>query len=350
MREINPGAVNGRPTLADVAREAGVSLKTASRVVNNERYVRTVLREQVAGAVQKLGYRSNDLARHLVLQTTRTIGLVIADISNPFYGACALGVMRVARRHGYTVVLNASDEGVHAERDYVALLVQQRVAGLLLVPAPGDHTYLTTEISRGLRIVALDRPLQGLENDCAIVENEPGAFAATDHLIQHGRRRIAFLGGSESIFTYAMRLEGYRRAMAAAGAAEMINLVNPTVEGALADTRRLLTGRHRPDAILCVNNRVTVGALTALVQMGVTIPDELALVGFDDFELADVFHPPLTMVRQPAIALGMNAATLLIDRIEGRETGAPRTIVLPVELMIRDSCGSHDDFRSPGAA
>jgi len=130
----------------------------------------------------------------------------------------------------------------------------------------------------------------------------------------------------------------------------MINLVNPTVEGALADTRRLLTGRHRPDAILCVNNRVTVGALTALVQMGVTIPDELALVGFDDFELADVFHPALTMVRQPAIALGMNAATLLIDRIEGRETGAPRTIVLPVELMIRDSCGSHDDFRSPGAA
>jgi LacI family transcriptional regulator len=328
-----------------VAREADVSLKTASRVLNNERYVRPQVRSRVEDAIRRLGYRSNDLARTLKLGTTRTIGLVVADISNPFYGSCAQGVALVARRRGYTVLLSASDEGLEAEREYVELLVRQRIAGLLVVPAAGDHSYLASERSRGLPIVALDRPLEGLENDCVLVENEAGARAMTEHLLGHGRRRIALLSGSTDIYTYAMRVEGYRRAMEAAGVPEMIRVIDATVDGAAEATVALMSGAERPDSICCVNNRVTVGVLGTLGRLGISVPDELAVIGFDDFELSDVVRPRLTMVRQPAIELGEHAATLLIDRIEGLESGPPRALTLPVEVMIRDSCGSHEGVR-----
>jgi LacI family transcriptional regulator len=343
MDRQNEGSLN-RPTLKDVAREANVSLKTASRVLNDERYVRPQVRSRVKDAITRLGYRSNDLARTLKLGTTRTIGLVIADISNPFYASCAQGVARVARQRGYSVVLSASDEGLQAEREYVELLVRQRIAGLLLVPAAGDHSYLESERSRGLPIVALDRPLTGLDSDCVLVENEAGARAMTEHLIAHGRRRIALLSGSLDIYTYAMRLQGYRLAMAAAGVPEMIRMIDPTVEGAAAATVELMSEPEPPDSICCVNNRVTVGVLGALGRLGISIPDDLAVIGFDDFELSDVVRPRLTMVRQPSIDLGMSAATLLIDRIEGLESGPPRAVTLPVDVMIRDSCGPHEGF------
>ena len=342
------GGSISRPTLKDVAREANVSLKTASRVLNDERYVRPEVRKRVQAAIVSLGYRSNDLARTLKLGTTRTIGLVIADISNPFYAAFAQGVARIARRRGYTVVLSASDEGLPAEREYVELLVRQRIAGLLVVPAAGDHSYLGSERSRGLPIVAVERPLEGLDNDCVLVENEAGARAMTAHLIGHGRRRIALLSGSPDIYTYAMRLRGYRLAVESAGCPQIIRLISPTIEGAAEATVALMSETEPPDAICCVNNRITVGVLGALRRLGMSVPDELAVVGFDDFELSDVVRPGLTMVRQPAVELGTTAATLLIDRIEGIESGPPRAITLPVELMVRDSCGSHNGFAMDG--
>jgi LacI family transcriptional regulator len=331
-----------RPTLKDVAREANVSQKTASRVLNDERYVRPEVRDRVKEAILRLGYRSNDVARTLKLGTTRTIGLVIADISNPFYASCAQGVARVARRRGYSVVLSASDEGLQEEREYVELLVRQRIAGLLLVPAAGDHGYLSSERSRGLPIVALDRPLVGVDSDCVIVENEAGMRAMTAHLVAHGCRRIAILCGSPDIYTYGTRLQGYRRALKTAGIDERVRIINPTVEGATAATLELMSEPDPPDSICCVSNRVTVGVLAALVRLGVSVPDDLAVIGFDDFELSDVVRPRVTMVRQPAIELGMRAATLLIDRVEGLESGPPRTVTLPVKLMIRDSCGTHE--------
>ncbi len=337
----NEGSLN-RPTLKDVAREADVSLKTASRVLNDERYVRPEVRGRVKDAILRLGYRSNDLARTLKLGTTRTIGLVIADISNPFYASCAQGVARVARRRGYTVLFSGSDEGLQAEREYVELLVRQRIAGLLVVPAAGDHSYLASERSRGLPIVALDRPLDGFDNDCVLVENEAGARAMTAHLLEHGHRRIAILSGSPDIYTYAMRLQGYRHAMEASGFPEMVRMIDPTVEGAAAATVELMSGPDRPDSICCVNNRVTVGVLGVLGRLGIAVPEELAVIGFDDFELSDVVRPRLSMVRQPAVGLGERAATLLIDRIEGIESGPPRVVTLPVEVMIRDSCGPHE--------
>ena len=331
-----------RPTLDDVAKEANVSQKTASRVLNNEKYVRPEVRHRVEEAILRLGYRSNDLARTLKLGATRTIGLVVTDISNPFYAACALGVARVARRRGYTVLLSSSDEGLPAEREYVELLVRQRIAGLIVVPAAGDHSYLASEQARGLPIVALDRPLVGLETDCILSENEAGARAMTAHLLEHGRRRIALLCGSPDIYTYAMRLQGYRRAMEAAGAPEIIRFITPTVEGAAEATVKLMSEPVRPDSICCVNNRVTVGVLGALGRLGITVPDDLAVIGFDDFELGDVVRPRLSVVRQPAIEIGMQAATLLIGRIEGLESGPPRAVTLPVEVAIRDSCGPHE--------
>jgi LacI family transcriptional regulator len=340
---VKPALANAaRPTLKDVAREANVSQKTASRVLNEERYVRPEVRDRVKDAIGRLGYRSNDVARTLKLGTTRTIGLVIADISNPFYAACAQGVARVARQRGYSVILSASDEGLQAEREYVELLVRQRIAGLLLVPAAGDHSYLSSERSRGLPVVALDRPLVGIDSDAVLVENEAGMLAMTAHLVAHGCRRIAILSGSPDIYTYSTRLQGYRRALEAAGIAERIRIIDPTVEGATAATMELMSEPDPLDSICCVSNRVTVGVLAALGRLGISVPDDLAVIGFDDFELSDVVRPRVTMVRQPANELGMRAASLLIDRIEGYEDGPPRVVTLPVELMVRDSCGHHE--------
>ncbi len=345
---MKPALANSaRPTLKDVAREARVSQKTASRVLNEEKYVRPEVRDRVKEAILRLGYRSNDVARTLKLGTTRTIGLVIADIANPFFAACAQGVARVARQRGYSVLLSASDEGLEAEREYVELLVRQRIAGLLLVPTAGDHSYLSSERGRGLPIVALDRPLLGLDSDAVLVENEVGMRAMTAHLVAHGCRRIAILSGPTDIYTYATRLQGYRAALDAAGIPERVRIIEPTVEGASAATVELMSEPDRPDAICCVSNRVTIGVLAALGRLGASVPDDLAVIGFDDFELSDVVRPRVTMVHQPANELGMRAAALLIDRIEGREDGPARAVTLPVELMIRDSCGHHGSLDDP---
>jgi len=317
-----------------------VSIKTVSRVVNDEREVNPETAARVAEVLSRLGYRPNELARSLKGQRSRTIGLMIADISNPFYADCAKAVEEVARSHGYAVFLCASAEDVEVEREYVGLLARRRVDGLLLVPAADGHEHLREEQDAGLPIVALDRPAEGLSADTVIVKNRTGAREATQHLIRvHGHERIAFVGADEHQYTTRMRLDGYREALEEAGLEEIARTRAPDIASAARATRELMGSPEPPTAVFAANNLVTVGVLQALEQSGLRVPDDVALVGFDDFELAAVLSPRLTLVRQPAAELGRRAASLLFDRLEGRLPPEPRRVVLETELVVRESCG-----------
>ena len=339
----SPGRSAGRPTLRDVAREAEVSIKTVSRVVNGEPAVSPATEARVREVVTRMGYRPNQLARSLQGRRSRTIGLMIADVSNPFYAGCVKAVEETARERGYAVMLCASDEDAAIEREYVGLLTQRRVDGLLLVPAADGHEYLEEEQAAGLPIVALDRPVDGISTDSVLVQNRTGTLKAVEHLIQvHGHRLIAFIGGGEHLYTTRKRLQGYREALEAAGLEELCRVGAVDIASAARATRELMELPKLPTAIFAVNNLITVGVLQALERAGMRVPEDVALIGFDDFELAAVLHPRLTLVRQPAMELGRQAAMLLFDRLEGRQPQKPRRLVLETELIVRESCGCKD--------
>ncbi len=322
--------------MADVARAAGVSLKTVSRVVNEESGVRPETAALVQEAIARLGFRRNDMARALRRgQRSRTVGLVIEDVSNPFYSAITRGVEEVARRGGTLVIAGSSDEDADRERELVHLLCERRVEGLLIVPAGADHRYLLPELEHGTRAVFIDRPPGLIEADVVLLDNLGGARRAVEHLLAHGHRRIALIGDEPSIFTTVERARGYRQALEAAGARideSLIRLGAHDAEAAARTTRELLALPEPPTAVFSANNRITVGALAALSASG----EPVALVGFDDFELAELLALPTTVVAYDPAELGRQAAELLSRRLAG-DHGPPERVVLPTSLVARGS-------------
>ncbi len=329
----------GRVTLRDVAQEAGVSIKTVSRVVNREPLVNSETAARVAEIAERLGYRPNELARSLKGKASRTIGLIIADISNPFFADVCQAVEQVARQRGYSVVLCASGEDVEAEQEYVGILTSRRVDGLLLVPAPEGHGYLKKEQAAGLPIVALDRPAEGIETDVVMVENRSAAREATEHLIGRKHRRIAFVGDDQRIFTARERLEGYMEALKAAELEPIYKLGVGSISSAEKATESLLALPNRPTAFFAGNSVMTAGVLCAVEKAELRIPEDMAFVGFDDFELLSILRSNLTLVRQPTRELGRKAAELLFDRLDGKAHPETQHLILPTELVIRESSG-----------
>jgi LacI family transcriptional regulator len=323
--------------MVDVARLAGVSLKTVSRVVNHEAGVRPETESRVRGAVEALGYRANDIARNLRRgRPSATIGLVIEDVRNPFYSAVARAVEQVARDHGYVVVIANSDEDAAAERKAAASLLERRVGGLLIVPAGRDHAYLRNEVRLGTPVVFMDRPADSIDADEVLLDNAGGARQAAEHLLARGHRRIAVVADSPDIVTIAERLSGYRRTVEAAGLTVDETLIRTglhDVRDAEAATVRLLALSDPPTAIFATNNRGCVGALRAL-HVRSEERSRAALVGFDDFELADLLQ--VTVVRHDPHEMGRWAADLLFARLSGDES-PPQRIVLPTELVVRAS-------------
>jgi LacI family transcriptional regulator len=328
-----------RVTLRDVALEAGVSIKTVSRVVNREPDVNATTAVRVAEVMKRLGYRPNELARSLKGQRSRTIGLVISDISNPFMATCAQAIEGVAREHGHALILCDSHADLRTEGTYVGLLTQRQVDGLLLVPAHGHNDHLKTEQQAGLPVVALDRPAEGVQTDTVLIQNRAGARGATEHLIWHGHERIAFVGDVRHFYTARKRLEGYKEALEAAHLKPLHSLGAHSIEQGEAATKGFLNAPHRPTALFAANILTALGALRAIEHLGLRIPEDLALIGFDDFALAAVLRPRFTLVHQPAAELGRRAAEMLFDRLEGRGRPEPRRLVLPTELVVRESCG-----------
>ncbi|MGH2662677.1 MAG: LacI family DNA-binding transcriptional regulator [Actinomycetota bacterium] len=320
--------------MVDVARAAGVSLKTVSRVVNDEPGVGAERAARVREVIAALGYRPNDLARSLRRrQRAATAGLVIEDVRNPFYSTIARAVEEVAREHRHMLIVGNSDEDPVAERKLVGTLLERRVSGLLLVPAGRDHSYLQEEVSRGTPVVFMDRPPGNLEADAVLIDNVGGARAATRHLLNGGHRRIGVVGDPPTIHTIAERVAGFQEAFATSDIPVDESLIRVGARDVLeaeTATRELLLLPDPPTAIFATNNRASVGAVRAIRGVG----GRAALVGFDDFELADLLS--VTVVRHDAREMGRQAARLLFSRLGGDER-PPRTIVLPTELVIRGS-------------
>lgn len=323
-----------RPTMADVARLAGVSLKTASRVLNGEPHVADHTAAKVQTAADQLGFRPNVIARELRLGArSTTVGLVIGDVANPFYARLARGVERRLRAEGLQLVTASSDEDPDAERALTSEMLERRVRALLLVTCLPDHAHLERERRLGVPVAFLDRPPQGIVADVVALDNDGGARAATHHLLAQGHRRIGLVGDLSRLTTHRERVAGFAAAMTGAGVGDWEALVRTDShdsDAAQAAVRDLLALPEPPTALFTTNNRITVGALRALVG----VADPPALVGFDDFELADLLG--VTVVAHRPEEMGRLGAEVLLARLAGAENPAATTR-LPVELVRRGS-------------
>ncbi|GAA2265863.1 LacI family DNA-binding transcriptional regulator [Nonomuraea roseoviolacea subsp. roseoviolacea] len=317
--------------MKDVASAAGVALKTVSRVVNGEPGVHPATAERVREAIDRLGYSRNESARVLRAGRTSTVGLVIEDLADPFYSVLGRAVEDVVIGAGCLLLSASSSEDPARERELVRTFCARRVDGLIMVPAGHDHSYLRQELEAGTPAVFADRPPgPGLDVDTVLCDNAGGAVLATRHLLAHGHRRIAFLGDDPSIFTAARRLHGYRSAMGHLYDERLVAMRTPTPGSVRADLERMLSLDRPPTALFTGNGRLTVTALRALEGR------PLALAGFDDFELADLLTPGVTVVAQDPAGMGRIAAELLFRRLSG-EDDPPRHVTLPVRLIPRGS-------------
>jgi LacI family transcriptional regulator len=335
------------PTVADVARAAGVGAITVSRVVNETSYVSLEKQKKIRAAINKLGYRPNQAARILKGQRAKIIGLIIPDLADLFFGKCASAIEGYASARGYMTLIVASKRNQEFQENEVAMMVGQKVAGLVIVPSlPSESLRQLSET--GVPIVALDRPLQGVVADEVVVENLGGAQTAVDHLIWHGHKRIACLGYDKSSYSISHRILGYTNAMQMARLKPEIHDEIETLDDTLRLVRRWKKAQDRPTAIFSLNNVATRNLLHALREVDLAIPEKMALIGFDDLELGSLLSPSLTVVRQPAANLGIQAARILFERIgvtTAPESGFGIKLVLPVEFVIRCSCGCHSSIK-----
>jgi LacI family transcriptional regulator len=322
--------------MQDVAEHAGVSLKTVSRVVNLEPGVRSAVQRRVEESIAALGFRRNVIAHSLRTgHRIGTIALVVADLLNPFYSAVAKAVEGVGERHNAVIIIGSSGEDAGREREIVTNLLRRPVDGLIVVPAGDDHRYLEPERRMGARIVFLDRAAGMIDADAVVLDNFGGARLAVDHLVRRGHRRIGFVGDSPAIHTAVERLEGYRAALDAAGIAfdpALVRMGYAGVDLAESAAGQLLALQDRVTAIFAGNNRNCVGVLRAVRATNQLV----AVIGFDDFELADLLSIPVTVVAYDPGELGRAAAELLFSRLAGDSRPAQR-IVIPTRLVQRGS-------------
>lgn len=322
--------------MIDVASVAGVSLKTVSRVVNGEPNVSAETITVVEAAIRQLGFKPNDLARSLRQgHTSSTLGLVTEDIANPFYSQIARGVEEVAGQHGFMLITGSSEEHAERERKLIRALVRRRVDALLIVPARGNHAYLRGELGDGTPTVFVDRPPVGYQADSVLLDNRGGARRAVEHLLAHGHRRIGLISGFEDVYTGAERFAGYRDALRSAGLPideRLLRVNRHDTHAAAGAAHELLALPDPPSAMFTLNNRLTIGALQALWSQNAPT----ALVGFDDFELADLVPTPVTVIRHDPIEMGRRAARLVFDRLAG-DTSGVQVVTLPVQLVPRGS-------------
>ncbi len=336
--DVRKGAV----TLRDVARRARVSVSTAARALGGYGYVSPATRERVLRAARALDYHPNAVARSMIKGRTHTLGVVVSDSSNPFFAAVVRGVEDVALPYGYGILLCNADEDPRKEAMYVSMLRQKRVDGIIVSPSGESPGALAGLLAAGIPVVQVDRRVRGLATDAVVVDNRAGVFAAVEHLVRLGHRRIALIGGPGRLYTGRERTRAFRDALRRLGLPLVESwLLEGTfkVDSGYRLAARLFESSPRPTAVFVANNLMTIGALLWFKQAGVRIPDDIAVVGFDDMDWAPILTPPLTAVAQPTFDLGKTAATLLLGRLQD-PFRPPRLVVLPPRLVVRESCGA----------
>jgi LacI family transcriptional regulator len=330
------------PTIHDVAKRAGVAPITVSRVINNSGYASVETRRRVEEAAAELGYVPNRMASGLRTKRSNTFALVLTDITNPFFTTVARGVEDAANAAGYTVTFCNTDEDADKERRYLDLFIQQQVDGILLVPAHGTADMVEYVQKHGTPVVVLDRRLTEAKTDVVRCDSEGGAFQLIRLLLDLGHTRIALLGGPDGASTADDRKTGYRRAMADAGLDEAkLELCGSfTQASGFEMAKEAIAMSPRPTALFAANNFIAIGALKALQDSELSVPEDMALVGFDDLPPALVTFPFLTVAAQPAYEMARIGAELLLARMGGEELEGYQEIVLPTELIVRLSSGS----------
>lgn len=325
-------------SIKDVAIQAGVSVATVSRVLNNNPRVKPWLRERVLRAVADLDYHPSGIARSMRSQSGRVIGLIIPDIQNPFFTALVRAVEDVAYANQYTVLLCNSDEDPYKERLYVDILFQERVAGVIIVPTGKDCCDLL--VQRRIPVVMADRKVPNVEVDSVTLDNAAGAYAATAHLIRLGHTRIGLVSAPLYASVGLERRQGYERALREHGLPVDENLIRTgdfRESGGYQAAKELLALKPRPTAIFAVNNLMTMGTIQAIHEQGLSIPQDISVIGFDDVPWLPLVTLPLTVVRQPVYEIGRVAAELLFQRIHLGPEKPVQGIVLQPEFIVRDS-------------
>lgn len=325
-------------TIRDVAKEAGVSIATVSHVINDTRYVSPELIARVKEAMERLNYHPNGIARSLKTQRTHTIGLIVSDISNPFFSSLVRGVEDAAAENGYSVIIANTDEDLAKERLYLKVLRERRIDGLIIAPTGKEVKDLKLLSEQGIPFIFVDRKIDNIEADAVLSENVEGAYQAVRYLIKRGHRRIGVVLGLKGVSTSEERFMGYKKALGEFKTPEEEELIvrgNFRVEGGVKACRKLLSLQNPPSAIFSLNNMMTIGVLKALRERGLRCPKDIEVVGFDDFEWADTFDFPLSTVVQQPYRMGYQGAQLLFTKIKGERSGRHEEVRLATALKVR---------------
>lgn len=328
-------------TLKDIADQLGLSVNTVSRALNNKPDVSHVTRARVLDLARQLGYVPNSLARSLLNGRSNSIGAVIADVANPFYGKIIRGVEETMREAGYSVVLANTNEQDELEQEAVRTLRSKRVDGLLVSPVQGSYEHLAQLQRDGIPLVLMNRHIDEIESDYVINNNQFGAYQAVRHLTELGHTRIAHITGPIQISSVRERIAGYEQALVEAGLSPVDRSITHTrldMDGGYVAALRLLCGRARPTAIFTYSDLMAMGVMKALRELGLSVPGDVSLVGYDDIEFAIFLEVPLTTVRQSMYEIGVRSAQILLESLHNpsHTVGQHRVVLDPI-LVVRGS-------------
>jgi LacI family transcriptional regulator len=332
---------SGAPTMLHVAEAARVSVATVSAYINGTTTVSQELSARIEQAIREIGYKRNAIARSLKIGTTRTIGLTVPHITNPFFTDVVSVIQQAFDRAGYAVMLCCTDEDLSNQDEQIRLLLDRMVDGLIIARV-GDGAYLRETVERAnVPVVLLDREVDGVDSDRVVLDNHQAVFEAITYLLDLGHRRIGYITGAFNITPMRDRMTGYHEALLRGGLDFDQSLVRSgdlhEADGYTA-AMQLLSLHDRPTAIFSANNPMVVGAMKAIRDLGLSCPEDVSVICFDDFPWADVFNPQLTTIAQPVQAIGEQTASLLLDRLNGNREAPSRRLVLKGRLMVRNSC------------
>jgi LacI family transcriptional regulator len=327
-------------TIYDVAKKAGVSVTTVSRVINNHPYVQEGTRQRVKQLLKEMSFIPNSNASSLVRKTTHTIAVIVPDVTNNFFTTLLRGAEDKANENGFAVIFGNTDEDINKEQTYIRTFIERRVDGLIIDPVSSQGKNLKLILKREMPLVIVDREVAELRTDYVGSDNQRGAMDLMRNLIGLGHRRIALISGPQEISVYQQRVTGYRAALEAAGLAVNQQLMlfgnKPNREVGLQLTRAILKLSPRPTAIFAANNFLAIGAVMALREAQLDVPQDMGIVCFDDIDTGAVLNPFFTSVNQPAYMMGQMAVELLIGQMKQKQVSATR-IILESDLIRRNS-------------
>lgn len=326
-------------TIKDVAKAAGVSAATVSRVINDDSRISEETRNKVNNCIQKLGYKINNVARSLKTNKTRTVGFIAPEISNDFFMNIAKGVEDELRKHGYSVIVCSSNESSEEEEDRIQLLCEKCVDGFIIIPAGGEGKHFNQLKAVNMPVVLADRLVSNFEADAVLVDNVNGSYTAVEYLINSGCRRIGFIGGNITVTTAKERYEGYCRALAdycIPMEDEIVKFGNYHIKSGYNLMKELMESINPPQYVFISNYFMHVGATKYLVENRDTAACQVSIASFDDMEISSILGFSSIRIRQPMIEIGSRAAQLLLNRIDRDDSNFPQIIRLKTELIVSD--------------